>query len=49
VYAGTQFALGIRGFALINLAFVAVWIPIVVGIAAEHRKLTEPQVTGRAA
>jgi AAA family ATP:ADP antiporter len=40
VFAGVQLALGVGGFALINLAFVAVWIFLVVRIAAEHRKLT---------
>jgi AAA family ATP:ADP antiporter len=40
VFIGVHLAMGIRGFALINLAFVALWIFLVFGIAAEHRKLT---------
>jgi AAA family ATP:ADP antiporter len=49
VFAGVQVALGIRGFALINLAFVAVWILLVFGIAAEHRKLTATEAAPQAA
>ena len=40
VFAGTRLALETPGFALINLAFVAVWIALVMGIGAEHRKLS---------
>jgi AAA family ATP:ADP antiporter len=49
VFGGAQLALGIRGFAVINLAFVAVWILLVLGIAAEHRKLTAAEAAPRAA
>jgi len=49
VFAGVQLALGIRGFAVINLAFVAVWMLLVLGIAAEHRKLTAADAARRAA
>ena len=49
VFAGVQLALGIRGFALINLVFVVVWILLVLGIAAEHRKLTETEAAAQAA
>jgi len=49
VFAGVQLAFGIRGFALVNLVFVAIWILLVVGIAAEHRKLTAAQSTQQAA
>jgi ATP:ADP antiporter, AAA family len=40
VFAGTSLALETSGFALINLAFVAVWIALVMAIGAEHRKLS---------
>jgi AAA family ATP:ADP antiporter len=40
VFAGTRLALETPGFALINLAFVAVWIALVMAIGAEHRKLS---------
>ena len=49
VFVGVQLAFGIRGFAVINLAFVAVWILLVLGIAAEHRKLTAADAARRAA
>jgi ATP:ADP antiporter, AAA family len=49
VFGGVQLALGVRGFALINLAFIAVWIVLVLGIAAEHRKLTAAEPTRHAA
>ncbi|MBI3050792.1 MAG: translocase [Acidobacteria bacterium] len=49
VFVGVQLAFGIRGFAAVNLAFVAVWILLVLGIAAEHRKLTAADAAQRAA
>jgi AAA family ATP:ADP antiporter len=49
VFGGVQLALGIRGFAMINLAFVAVWLALVVGIAVEHRKLTGTETAKQAA
>jgi AAA family ATP:ADP antiporter len=49
VFAGVQLAFGIRSFAVINLALVAVWILLVIGIAAEHRKITTAEATQRAA
>jgi AAA family ATP:ADP antiporter len=49
VFAGAQLALGIRGFALINLSFVAVWIFLVLRIAAEHRKLAAAETAQQAA
>lgn len=49
VFAGVQIALGIRGFALINLALVAVWILLVIGIGVEHRKLTAADAAKQAA
>jgi hypothetical protein len=49
VFAGVQMALGIRGFATINLVFIAVWLVIVAGIAVEHRKLTSVETARQAA
>ena len=49
VFAGVQLALGIRGFALINLAFVVIWLALVVGIALEHRKITGTEKATQAA
>ncbi|HEY5619622.1 MAG TPA: hypothetical protein VIK60_16905 [Vicinamibacterales bacterium] len=49
VFVGAQLALGIRGFALVNLAFVVVWILLVIGIAAEHRKITTAEAASQAA
>jgi AAA family ATP:ADP antiporter len=49
VFAGVQMALGVRGFALVNLAFVAVWLLLVRGIAKEHRKLTAAEAAQQAA
>ena len=49
VFVGVQMALGIRGFAMINLVFVAVWLIIVAGIAVEHRKITSVETARQAA
>jgi AAA family ATP:ADP antiporter len=43
VFIGVQLAFDIRGFAVINLILVAVWLVICVGIAREHRKLTSEE------
>jgi AAA family ATP:ADP antiporter len=40
VFIGVQLAFDVRGFAMINLAVIAIWIAICYGIAREHRKLT---------
>jgi AAA family ATP:ADP antiporter len=40
VFVGVRLALEVRGFAIINLALIGVWLLICVGIAREHRKLT---------
>lgn len=39
VFVGVQFAFGVRGFALINLALVAVWFLLVAAIGREHMQL----------
>jgi AAA family ATP:ADP antiporter len=49
VFGGVQMALGIRGFAVINLVFIAIWLAIVAGIAVEHRKLTSSDAARQAA
>ena len=49
VYIGVQLALTIRGFALVNLVLIGVWLLIVVGIRREHRKLTGSEAMDRAA
>jgi AAA family ATP:ADP antiporter len=49
VYVGVQLALGIRGFALVNMVLVAIWLLIVVGIRREHKKLIGSEAIDRAA
>jgi AAA family ATP:ADP antiporter len=39
VFASTALAFGVRGIAVLNLLFVAVWLVLVVAIAREHKKL----------
>jgi AAA family ATP:ADP antiporter len=46
VFIGVQMAFDIRGFAALNLSFIAIWIAICIGIAREHRKLTAEERTG---
>lgn len=48
VFVGTMLAFGVRGYALVNVALVAVWLVLAVAIAREHKKLT-PDVTEKAA
>jgi len=49
VFVGVQFALGIRGFAIVNIVLVGVWLLIVLGIRREHQKLTGAETIDRAA
>jgi AAA family ATP:ADP antiporter len=49
VFVGVQLAFGIRGFAIVNLVLVAIWLLVVVGIRREHRKLTGSEAFDRAA
>ena len=49
VFVGVQLALGVRGYALINLVLVFVWLAIVVAIAREHRKLVPAEAVKDAA
>ena len=49
VFVGVQLALGIRGFAIVNMVLVGVWLLIVLGIRREHEKLTGSEAIDRAA
>ena len=49
VFIGVQLALPIRGFALVNVVLVAVWLVLCLGIAREHRKMVGAETTERAA
>ena len=49
VFVGVQLALSVRGYALINLVLVVVWLAIVVAIAREHRKLVPAEAVKDAA
>jgi len=49
VYVGVQLAFSIRSFALVNLALVAVWLVLVVGIRREHRAMVGDETLDRAA
>jgi AAA family ATP:ADP antiporter len=44
VFIGTMLAFSIRGYALINVALVLVWIGLAVAIAREHRVLAPADV-----
>jgi AAA family ATP:ADP antiporter len=41
VFVGTKLALGPQQFAGINVALVLAWLAVLIGVAAEHRRLTE--------
>jgi AAA family ATP:ADP antiporter len=43
VFVGTQFALGLRGFAIANIVLVCVWLAIAVAIFRERRKQQQPE------
>ncbi|HWV93413.1 MAG TPA: Npt1/Npt2 family nucleotide transporter, partial [Vicinamibacterales bacterium] len=49
VYVGVQLALSVRGFAIVNMVLVGVWLLIVVGIRREHQKLTGSEAVDEAA
>jgi AAA family ATP:ADP antiporter len=44
VFVGTMLALGIRGYALVNIVLVVVWIGLAVAIAREYRALVPADV-----
>ncbi len=49
VFVGVQLAFTIRGFAIVNVVLVGVWLLIVLGIRREHQKLTGSEAIDRAA
>jgi len=49
VFIGVQLALPIRGFAIVNVVLVGVWLALALGIAREHRKMVGAETTERAA
>lgn len=49
VFIGVRMALGIRGYAMVNLVLVAMWLWLAVAIAREHRKLVPTGATEKAA
>jgi AAA family ATP:ADP antiporter len=49
VFAGVQLAFGIRGFAIVNLVLIGIWLLVVIGIRREHAKLTGSEAYDRAA
>ena len=49
VFIGTTLALGVRHYALLNIAFVVVWLFVARAIAREHKKLVPVEAEERAA
>ena len=49
VFAGTALAFGVRHYALMNIAFVIVWLFVARAIAREHRKLVPVETEEKAA
>jgi AAA family ATP:ADP antiporter len=49
VLLGSQLALSVRAYSMMNLAFVLIWLLLVAAIAREHRKLVPVDVEQRAA
>jgi ATP:ADP antiporter, AAA family len=49
VFVGVQLALGVRGFAIVNMVLIGVWLLITIGIRREHQKLTGSEAIDRAA
>ena len=49
VFVGVSLALGVRGFAIINIVFVAIWLLIAVAIAREHKRLVPVETEKKAA
>ena len=43
VFVGGLLSMQMRGFAVLNLVFVALWFVLVVAIGREHRKFPEPK------
>jgi AAA family ATP:ADP antiporter len=49
VFAGTALAFGVRHYALMNIAFVALWLVVARAIAREHRNLVPVEAEEKAA
>jgi AAA family ATP:ADP antiporter len=49
VFVGTQFAFGLRGFAMVNVMLVIVWVAIVVAIIHLRKDKAQTRVEDRAA
>lgn len=49
VFIGTALAFGTRHYAMLNIAFIALWLILAVGIVREHRRLTAEEAVERAA
>jgi AAA family ATP:ADP antiporter len=49
VFAGAQLAFDVRGYAIVNIVLVVVWLALVVGITREHKKLTADEGAEKAA
>lgn len=49
VFIGVRLAFGIRGYALINVVLVAMWLAVVVGIVREDKKLVSAEAVKHAA
>jgi AAA family ATP:ADP antiporter len=49
VFVGVQLAFNIRGYAMVNLALVVVWLGLVTLIGREHRKLVPSESVEKAA
>ncbi len=41
VFVGLNAGLGVRGFAVVNMVFVCIWLGLVAAIGREHRRLTD--------
>jgi AAA family ATP:ADP antiporter len=49
VFASTALAFGVRGIAMLNVVFIAVWLMLVVAIVREHRKLVPEETPSEVA
>jgi AAA family ATP:ADP antiporter len=49
VFVGTSLAFTTRHYAILNVAFIVVWVMLALGIAAEHRRLTATETPAQAA
>jgi ATP:ADP antiporter, AAA family len=49
VFIGLQLAFTVRGFALVNVVLVGIWLALAIAIAREHRKLVPTDASEEAA